>query len=225
LYHISYGREGVQLINVTYSGDTLVATKATGDADIPRGQVSFTANLAPDFSANTSTSNTLLSPLKVSKASFPRFAGQGKVVANKPGGAADRKYVDGQLILMSNSFSFVWTPDRHHVLFRRPTPEQALSLLRNILSREDEMENIREFLARCLDMDITDSIARFHANGPVEPFRRIASLQDLETWSKNHHDVGGAAEAPWKFMQMHKWKHYLEAVLGYDDSAENTSYQ
>jgi Cyclin D1 binding domain len=40
-----YGSHGYELINVTYVGDTLVATKVTGDKNVPRGEVSF----APDF--------------------------------------------------------------------------------------------------------------------------------------------------------------------------------
>jgi Cyclin D1 binding domain len=40
-----YGSHGYELINVTYVGDTLVATKVTGDKNVPRGEVSF----APEF--------------------------------------------------------------------------------------------------------------------------------------------------------------------------------
>lgn len=35
-----YGANGYELINVTYVGDTLVATKLTGDRNVPRGEVS-----------------------------------------------------------------------------------------------------------------------------------------------------------------------------------------
>ena len=41
------------MINVIYSGDTLVAHKVTGDANVPRGEVSFTADLSPRASAGS----------------------------------------------------------------------------------------------------------------------------------------------------------------------------
>ena len=34
------------MINATYSGDQLIAYKVTGDKNIPRGKVSFTADLS-----------------------------------------------------------------------------------------------------------------------------------------------------------------------------------
>jgi Cyclin D1 binding domain len=40
-----YGSHGYELINVTYVGDTLVATKVTGDKNVPRGEVSFVPDL------------------------------------------------------------------------------------------------------------------------------------------------------------------------------------
>ena len=43
-----YGSHGFEMINVTYSGDQLIAYKVTGDQNIPRGEISFTADLSPD---------------------------------------------------------------------------------------------------------------------------------------------------------------------------------
>jgi len=34
-----YGSHGYELINITYVGDTLIATKVTGDKNVPRGEV------------------------------------------------------------------------------------------------------------------------------------------------------------------------------------------
>lgn len=238
---------------MTYThGDTLIATKATGDINVPRGQVSFTVDLSPSFPPNST-----LEPLKVSfekssssssnkknkkknaatatataTTSFPRYAGLGQVA--KPG-FVDNKHVDGQLILLENHFSFVWMPpnnQRHHVLFRRPTPEQTLSLLRNVLSREDELQNMREHLARCLDTDMTDSLARQCAGQVTEePFRRIASQKDLEQWEQAQKKKAGdfvrgkdnAANngRAWRFWQVHKWKQYIDRMLGEHDQEYN----
>jgi hypothetical protein len=41
-----YGSHGYELINVTYAGDTLVATKVTGDRNVPRGEVSSERGVA-----------------------------------------------------------------------------------------------------------------------------------------------------------------------------------
>ena len=35
------------MINVTYVGDTLIAFKVTGDKNVPRGEITFQADLTP----------------------------------------------------------------------------------------------------------------------------------------------------------------------------------
>lgn len=170
----SYGTNDLQLINITYRGDTLVATKTTGDTNVPRGQTSFTADLTPPRFKNDTT--------------FTRFQGQGQVAQY---GFVQPKYVNGQLILNDNndndnndnSFAFVWYAERQHkVRFQRPTPQQTLHLLRDTLSREDELENMRTHLTRCLDLDATDALARqlLDEEDNDEPFRRIRRLEELE---------------------------------------------
>ena len=204
----SYGDHGLEMINVTYTGDTLVATKVTGDENVPRGQTSFTADLAP---SNASS----LEPLKVSfdreATQLLRYPGKGQIAKK---GFTDKKFVEGQLVMFDKHFSFVWIPTRHHVLFRRPTPEQTISLLRDVIAKEDEIQNMRDHLARCLDMDMTESLARFHANKGSEPFRRIklsAELQEMENRIKSDSQADSAA---FNFLHIHKWRAYIDRVLG-----------
>lgn len=152
----------------------MIATKTTGDVNVPRGETSFTANLAP-------RNDSALEPLKVSfdsssSAQLPRFPGKGQIAK---AGFVESKFVEGQMVLFENHFSFVWIPSRHHVLFRRPTPEQIVELLRDDISKEDELENMRRHVTRCFDMDMTESLARFHAQQGQEPFRRIPLKEDL----------------------------------------------
>jgi hypothetical protein len=189
----SYGYPtGDVLINVTYAGDTLLATKVTGDDNVPRGQITFTADLTPRNGSEA------LEPLKLSldqssltTTKLPRFAGRGQVAKR---GFVDHKFVEGQLVLFERHFSFVWVPIRHHVLFRRPTPEQTITLLRDPIAREDELENARAHVARCFKMDMTDSLARQQQSNVVddedgdddycfsrEPIRRISMVADLKS--------------------------------------------
>lgn len=181
----SFGAAGLELVNVTYSGDNLIATKVTGDINVPRGQVSFNADLSPRVGQNATTKAMVSLPLhsvtatkgKLSSATVERFPGKGQVA--KPG-FVDKKFVTGQLTLMKDSFSFLWigvppqsqpslgltTQQYHQVLFRRPTPQQTITLLRDVISKEDELQNMREHLSRCLEIDATESLARhFASNG------------------------------------------------------------
>ena len=205
----SYGEHGLEMINVTYSGDTLIATKVTGDENVPRGQTSFTSDLAP---SNASS----LEPLKVSfdreATQLLRYPGKGQIAKK---GFTDKKFVEGQLVMFDKHFSFVWIPTRHHVLFRRPTPEQTIALLRDVVAKEDEIQNMRDHLTRCLDMDMTESLARFHANPNAEPFRRIklnSELQEMENElnaGRVNNDNGA-----FNFLHIHKWRSYIDRVLG-----------
>lgn len=104
---------------------------------------------------------------------------------------------------------------RHHVLFRRPTPEQTLSLLRDVIAKEDEIQNMRDHLARCLDMDMTQALARFHANEGSEPFRRIKLQQELEEMENRIKSGDTAVDgASFNFLHIHKWRTYIDRVLG-----------
>lgn len=56
------------MINVTYSGDQLIAYKVTGDHNIPRGEVSFTADLSPERDRGS-----LLDPILLSEGSAKKW--------------------------------------------------------------------------------------------------------------------------------------------------------
>lgn len=212
----SYGEKGVQLVNITYVGDTLVATKATGDINVPRGEVTFTANLAP-------RNDTVIEP-QPQKASFdpqsstqhlPRYPGKGQIAK---AGFVNSKYVEGQMVLFDNLFSFIWVPSRHHVLFRRPTSEQTIALLRNVISEEDTLENMRDHLERCFDMDMTESLARFHAQQGQEPFRRISKAEDLQAPNAGNGllPVSFEGDTSKSFWQVPNWNQLMDSVLGED---------
>lgn len=209
----------------------MIATKVTGcTASVPRNQVSFSVDFSPRNTSNalaaSPTPESEPNDEQMPTSAFVRYQGKGQIA--KPG-FTHNKFVDGQCILADEEhFSFIWLPTQHHVVFRRPTPEQTLSLLRDILSVEDEIEYMREHVERCFDMDMTESLARHHAEafddvGTVasnDPFRRIALAKDLEGWestqaetTRKNVNTKANNEGYWSFLHFEKWKKQIEGLI------------
>jgi hypothetical protein len=125
-----YGDHGYEMVNVTYIGDTLVATKVTGDKNVPKGEITFTADLHPNAKGRTN-----LEPIELSDVAskqwghkhLPRFPGQGQVASE---GFINNQWMDGQLILVGEYFSFAWIPLGHQIFFGRPSAELTLKMLK-----------------------------------------------------------------------------------------------
>lgn len=199
----SYGDHGTQLVNVTYIGDTLVATKVTGDRNVPRGQITFTVNLQktsviPPFQLSTTDQ---------SNGDYRQFPGRGQVSRK---GFKDHRFVEGQMGLIEDNFSFVWVPTKHNVLFSRPSPETTLKLLRDTISKEDEIENMREHIACCFDMDMTTCLARQQDPTNFEPLRRITLQKDLD---KAEDEIKNRKKERSFLWQLHQWKKYIDQTL------------
>ena len=202
---LSYGDHGQQLVNVTYDGNKLVATKVTGDRNVPRGEVSFVADLNP-------TNSSVLDPINISAGELPRFPGQGQVSRKN---FKDNRMVDGQMILIEDDqFSFVWSPTKHHVHFKRPSQETTLRLLRDIMAKEDEIENMRDHVSRCFEMDMTTCIARQQDPDNFEPFRRISTQTELDMVEKS---LSKSKASTFSFWQVSKWKKYIDKTLDRHD--------
>jgi hypothetical protein len=125
-----YGDHGYEMVNVTYVGDTLIATKVTGDKNVPKGEITFTADLHPQARGRDE-----LDPIELSDIAskqwghkhLPRFPGQGQVAAE---GFVNQQWMDGQLILVGEYFSFAWIPIGHQIFFGRPSAELTLKMLK-----------------------------------------------------------------------------------------------
>jgi hypothetical protein len=178
-----YGEQGFEMINVTYVGDTLTAYKVTGDRNVPKGQASFTVDLSPNSEQYSSTSqkDKILEPIELATDAaeqwgskfLQRFSGNGHVASE---GFANSQWIDGQLILVGEYFSFAWLPIGHQVFFGRPSPELTLKLLREkgmfngsrTGGSTDDKE--REHLFRCLEetellddeMEVSDGVFSSH---------------------------------------------------------------
>jgi hypothetical protein len=86
----------------------------------------------------------------------------------------------------------------------------TLKLLRNIISKEDELENMREHISRCFNMDLSTAIARQqHADDVVEPLRRITTQDELELAERRFKESNRGNI----FYQMSKWRAYIDQVL------------
>lgn len=168
-----------QMVNVSYTGDVLTAHKVTGDKHVPKGEVTFQVDLSP-------SSKKYLDPIELGidavaqwgSKYLQRHSGQGQVAAD---GFVNRQWLDGQLILVNQYFSFAWLPTGHQVFFGRPSPELTLKLLRESSSHRQMFpshnaigealeQNPRQYLERCYEetellddeMEVSDGIFQSH---------------------------------------------------------------
>ena len=146
-----YGDHGYEMINVTYRGDTLIAQKVTGTKNVPKGQVTFEVDLSPSMIDDT---DEFLEPIELGENAarqwgckyLQRFGGRGQVAAE---GYLDSQWIDGQLIMVNEYFSFAWLPIGHQVFFGRPTPELILKLLKDEKRQETGDCTDRAYLEKC----------------------------------------------------------------------------
>ena len=164
-----YGSHGYEMINVTYVGDTLVAYKVTGDKNVPKGEITFQADLHPlRYTGNpTLRPEGALNPIQLTDRAaqkwgtrqLPRYNGLGQVAEE---GFKNHQWMDGQLIIIgSDYFSFAWLPIEQQIFFGRPAPELALKMLRDrgtmrVFSKpvtsDDEVEVQMAYAQRCLEI-------------------------------------------------------------------------
>jgi Cyclin D1 binding domain len=140
-----------ELVNVTYAGHTLIATKITGGKNVAKGQTSFEVDLSP-----SALSAIPLDPIELGSHAagqwgakyLSRFAGKGQVAAAD---GSNIQWMDGQLILVGEYFSFAWLPIGHQVFFGRPSPELTLKLLRQARTKSSHNmdHEARKHIERC----------------------------------------------------------------------------
>lgn len=168
-----YGSHGYEMINVTYAGDTLIAYKVTGDAAVPRGEITFQADLSPLSTSRAGSGDDkkeALKPIKLTEKAakkwgtnqLPRSHGLGRVAEDN---FQNAQWMEGQLIIIGEEyFSFAWLPIEHQIFFGRPSPELALKMLRDggesslkvnawdkPPSQDDDVTLWKDFAAHCLE--------------------------------------------------------------------------
>lgn len=163
-----YGENGYEMINVTYVDDALIATKITGDLNVPKGEITFTADLSPKQAFGTTNyedEQPQLDPIELSDVAskqwghkhLPRFPGQGQAAED---GFVNSQWMDGQLILVGEYFSFAWIPLGHQIFFGRPSAELTLKMLKQSKMADygavdkgspNQFAEMRAFAQRCYD--------------------------------------------------------------------------
>ena len=151
---LRYGSSGYQMINITYVGDTLIATKMTGDKNVPKGEVTFVANLSPGKSGSKKSEK--LEPVALSDnaakkwgtTKLNRFHGKGQIASEN---FTDAQWVEGQLIMVGDYFSFAWVPIGFQIFFGRPSLELTIKMLKESRHRNDGLDDMRQAIARCYD--------------------------------------------------------------------------
>ena len=121
------------------------------------------------------------------------YAGEGQVAQE---GCVDKKPVNGQLVMFDDHFSFTWIPMKHTVFFSRPSSAVTLEMLRDTLSREDEISNMRSHVSRCFGLDGATEIARRSRGTPRIAGRLLRRVRDYaEVKSDGHISAQVAAQA------------------------------
>ena len=135
LWKGTYPNHGEELIRVRYDGDTLFATKVTGDEHVPAGEVTFRAELAtpcePDAKGIEMEGDMVGVRVEVVSLSadgapqqrdVERYHGEGRIAAK---GFQHAHYVPGQLFLMDTDvIGFLWLPLGTLVVFNRVPEEE-----------------------------------------------------------------------------------------------------
>lgn len=156
----------------------MVAYKVTGDKNVPRGEITFQADLSPLPQSSVRHERSLqqqerLQPISLTEKAakkwgtkqLPRFNGLGQVAEE---GFTNNQWMDGQLILIGKEyFSFAWVPIEHQIFFGRPSPELALKMLRDggdvslthgarwaesPPKMDDELDVLKQYAKHCLEV-------------------------------------------------------------------------
>ena len=122
------GIEKYDFVEVKYEGDTLIATKKSGEQrNIPVGEVSFYADLSPSCVSSELSSECLLTfelPPEIATnwhgLRLARFPGWGQIADEE---YKNPEWVRGELVMVDKSnFVFIWEPIQYHIFFTKPPP-------------------------------------------------------------------------------------------------------
>mmetsp|Transcript_49484 Transcript_49484/g.73604 ORF Transcript_49484/g.73604 Transcript_49484/m.73604 type:complete len:351 (-) Transcript_49484:53-1105(-) len=153
--------EKYDMINITYIGDTLVATKVTGaDTDLAheKGEIAFQVDLSPLRNAFAfGSSGKVLQPVELhveaatawGMKSAPRFRGVGKPSSQgTTRRGKDKEWLEGQLIMFGEYFSFAWPSLKYQVFFGRPTDEIVFDMMKNAGKLDNDRNHLEKVIKK-----------------------------------------------------------------------------
>eukprot|EP01018_Ginkgo_biloba_P007089 Gb_39127 [translate_table: standard] len=114
-----YGPHGLEIVNVSYTNDEIIATKLLGDPNVPCGEVTFKVTIS---SANTDThmdfQGILMAPGEEDAFDISRmYRGRGRIAAH---GFHNPKWVPGRLLVQhKGNMAFLWEDVNFVIRFRR----------------------------------------------------------------------------------------------------------
>mmetsp|Transcript_9608 Transcript_9608/g.23846 ORF Transcript_9608/g.23846 Transcript_9608/m.23846 type:complete len:311 (+) Transcript_9608:201-1133(+) len=139
LWKGNYPNHGEELVRIHYEGDTLYATKVTGDLHVPAGEVTFQADLSQPFdqigrvgaNALEEASGVRVEVVSLSsdgsqeQREVEQFQGEGRIAAVN---FQHAHFVPGQLFLMDEDvLGFLWLPLGTFIVFSRVHEENECS--------------------------------------------------------------------------------------------------
>ena len=154
-----FGDDGYQVINATYSSDSIIGTMVTDCNNFHCSMEKFETDLLPV----DNTTGNFLTPIQLPS----NVAEKGGVnqlfrYSGRAFSAQDHyarlKELERKFITFQNNFSFVWISKKTHALSYRPLLEVIVRMAKDTISKEDKIENMRLHLEKCFDIDLTTSI-------------------------------------------------------------------
>jgi len=116
-----YGRSGWENVEIRYEGDTLIATKMTGESNVPKGAVTFKADVSSKGILGLvggepkHPSEKIRGVLEANLDGMVSFGGEGQVAAAK---FSNAMFVPGQLLMFREGFfGFLWLPLGSLIMF------------------------------------------------------------------------------------------------------------
>mmetsp|Transcript_17791 Transcript_17791/g.36925 ORF Transcript_17791/g.36925 Transcript_17791/m.36925 type:complete len:310 (+) Transcript_17791:19-948(+) len=101
-----YEERGVVRIQIAIDGDQLVATKTSGELNIPIGELTFRADLSPDGMVEAKEDPVERALHMFPDLTYQRFKGHGRISDSDFSG---NRWVEGELIIFEeNVIAFVW---------------------------------------------------------------------------------------------------------------------
>jgi len=175
------GEKNVPKGEVTFTVDLSPRTSSSSSSSSKSSSKSSSSSYRDHHSNNNNDYNNImeeeemmdLEPIELGESAakqwgskyLSRFAGKGQVSTE---GFGSKQWMDGQLIIVKEYFSFAWLPISHQVFFGRPSAELTIKLLTQSQNkRKSASTDNLDHLYRCLEeTDLLDDEMEVNDNTP-----------------------------------------------------------